>query len=73
MRLKYPGEGKSNKEGELLTILTEVVFLFELVPSFNSATQESQKYNAFEKDIAVVNIFFGSSTVFGLKKSAYFL
>ena len=29
MRLKYPGEGKSNKEGELLTILTEVVFLFQ--------------------------------------------
>ena len=28
MRLKYPGEGKSNKEGELITILTEVVFLF---------------------------------------------
>ena len=72
MRRKYPGEGKSNKEGELLTILTEVVFLF-LFHSINFDTQESQKYNAFEKDVAVVNIFFGSSTVFGLKNSAYFL
>ena len=34
--------------------------------------QESMYYNAFEKDIAVVNIFFGISTVFGLKNSAYF-
>ena len=30
---------------------------------------ESQYYNAYEKDIAVVNIFFGSSTVFGLESS----
>ena len=27
--------------------------------------QENQYYNAYEKDIAVVNIFFGGSTVFG--------
>ena len=33
---------------------------------------ESQYYNAYEKDIAVVNIFFGSSTVFGLESSTYF-
>ena len=33
--------------------------------------QESAFYNAFEKDIAVVNIFFGSSTVFGLDISHF--
>ena len=32
-------------------------------------SQESEHYNVYEKDIAVVNIFFGSSTVFGLEKS----
>ena len=33
--------------------------------------QESVFYNAFEKDIAVVNIFFASSTVFGLDTSHF--
>ena len=33
--------------------------------------QESAFYNAFEKDIAVVNIFFASSTVFGLDTSHF--
>ena len=28
-------------------------------------------YNAYEKDIAVVNIFFGSSTVFGEEMSCH--
>ena len=29
---------------------------------------EDPDYNAYEKDIAVVNIFFGESTVFGERK-----
>ena len=36
-------------------------------------SQESEHYNVYEKDIAVVNIFFGSSTVFGLKSTLYFV
>ena len=31
----------------------------------NDLIQGSDSYNAYEKDIAVVNIFFGASTVFG--------
>ena len=31
--------------------------------------QEEAYYNAYEKDIAVVNIFFGGSTVFGEEMS----
>ena len=38
----------------------------------DSKKGEGQYYNAYEKDIAVVNIFFGSSTVFGLESSTYF-
>ena len=29
----------------------------------------AQQYNAYEKDIAVVNLFFGDSTVFGKPQS----
>ena len=38
----------------------------------DSTQGESQYYNAYEKDIAVANIFFGSSSVFGLESSTYF-
>ena len=33
----------------------------------NEESQENHYYNAYDKDIAVVNVFFGSSTVFGLE------
>ena len=36
-----------------------------LVFTMNDAIQGEPYYNAYEKDIAVVNIFFGGSTVFG--------
>ena len=42
------------------------MLLFDLIT--DSTKGESQYYNAYEKDIAVVNIFFGSATVFGLEK-----
>ena len=60
LRLKYPNDMAGK---ELITQLTEVLpktliwyfFVFKGKPT----------YNAYEKDIAVVNIFFGDSTVFG--------
>ena len=39
-------------------------FFSEDVPKLNSL-QGDKLYNAYEKDIAIVNIFFGESTVFG--------
>ena len=36
-----------------------------LVFTMNDPIQGEAYYNAYEKDIAVVNIFFGGSTVFG--------
>ena len=36
-----------------------------LVFTINDPIQGEAYYNAYEKDIAVVNIFFGGSTVFG--------
>ena len=33
--------------------------------------QGSPSYNAFEKDIALVNIYFGDSTVFGEPSNPY--
>ena len=35
----------------------------------NDPIQGDTYYNAYEKDIAVVNIFFGGSTVFGEEMS----
>ena len=35
----------------------------------NDQTQGDAYYNAYKKDIAVVNIFFGGSTVFGEEMS----
>ena len=67
MRLKYPN---SLEHGELITSLTKVIFdkhdneaslIFFLIFAF----QGFDFYNAYEKDIAVVNIFFGGSTAFG--------
>ena len=63
MRLKYPNE---MAEKELVTWLTEVLlqkFLMWKVKCF--FLQGDKLYNAYERDIAIVNIFFGESTVFG--------
>ena len=38
-----------------------------LVFIMNDPIHEDPYYNAYEKDIAVVNIFFGGSTAFGKK------
>ena len=60
LRLKYP----SAPEKELLASLTQVLIQNALFIK-NDPIQGEAYYNAFEKDIAVVNIFFGGSTVFG--------
>ena len=39
-----------------------------LLFTINDPLQGEAYYNAYEKDIAVVNIFFGGSTVFGEEK-----
>ena len=67
MRLKYPN---SLEHEELITSLTKVIFdkndgkaSLIFCPPFTF--QGFDSYNAYEKDIAVVNIFFGGSTAFG--------
>ena len=37
--------------------------------NFPTSQQGNLDYNAYEKDIAIVNIFFGESTVFGEETS----
>ena len=63
LRLKYP----SNPEKELLVSLTQVL-IRNASFVMNDLIQGEAYYNAYEKDIAVVNIFFGGSTVFGEEK-----
>ena len=77
MRLKYP---QSMVDNELLSSLTEVNFVkfpniqclayiltnINFIYNNKSTHQKGNpEYNAYEKDIAVVNLYFGDSTVFG--------
>ena len=63
MRLKYPNK---MAEKELITSLTEVSLKWFIQGEADfSLSQGDKVYNAYEKDIAIVNIFFGESTVFG--------
>ena len=50
---------------EILSSLSEVFFQFKRRYLILRHFQENPAYNAYEKDIAVVNIFFGQSTAFG--------
>ena len=55
------------QKSELLSSLTKVALLIKT--NHSSGTKPfkgSPQYNAYEKDIAVVNLFFGESTVFGI-------
>ena len=65
LRLKYPKI--SWTEQELLVSLTQVSIPNASIDHY--PLQEEAYYNAYEKDIAVVNIFFGGSTVFGEEMS----
>ena len=65
MRLKYPKI--SWEEQELLGSLTQVLIPNASIDHYK--LKGDAYYNAYEKDIAVVNIFFGGSTVFGEEMS----
>ena len=64
MRLVHP-DGMA--ERELITSLDKVIFTHIISEKYQICVFLPQKeyYNAFEKDIAVVNIFLGKPTVFG--------
>ena len=50
---------------ELISSLTQVSANSLNLISYQPLYQDQVSYNAYEKDIAIVNIFFGDSTVFG--------
>ena len=62
MRLVHPDW---MAEKELITSLIKVLIHQVVVLEQFHFSFQGEYYNAFEKDIAVVNIFFGKSTVFG--------
>ena len=54
-------------ERELISSLAKVIQLLKQASDLiNLCYQDHVHYNAYEKDIAIVNIFFGESTVFGI-------
>ena len=59
VRRSYPTHRMTQEE--LLTSLTEVTFCLQNNSIFD---KDDPTYSAYERDIAVVNIFFGDSTVF---------
>ena len=63
LRREYPFKSMASKE--ILAVLTKVccdLICFRILCSF---FQDDPKYNAYKRDIAVVNLFFGDSAVFG--------
>ena len=51
---------------ELISSLVKVILLLNQASDLTIfCRQDDVHYNAYEKDIAIVNIFFGKSTVFG--------
>ena len=62
LRLKYPN---SMTDRELISSLVKVDSNSSNLRSYQPFYQDQVSYNAYEKDIAIVNIFFGDSTVFG--------
>jgi hypothetical protein len=67
LRREYPT--LRMEEDEILKHLTEVTIHLHTNPM--PSLQGDPMYNAYERDLAVVNIFFGHSTVFGESKDAY--
>ena len=66
VRSVYPTE--KLQENELLSSLALVMFPVMTKHSNydNESLKGSPQYDAYEKDIAVVNLYFGDSTVFGI-------
>ena len=60
LRLKYP---YAMDEKEIITSLTKVGQV--KLDHQDLFHQGEERYNAYEKDIAIVNIFFGEPTVYG--------
>ena len=81
MRPRYP---QSMADEELFSSLTKVNdfnqhsrYLYNFILFYTQLRLKplkgNPKYNAYEKDIAVVNIYFGDSTVFGIVHNMAFL
>ena len=61
-------------ERELISSLAKVILDLKQTSDLISLCYQDQvHYNAYEKDIAIVNIFFGESTVFGQLQYCMFL
>ena len=56
-------------ERELISSLTKVILDNEQKLTNQPFYQDHVYYNAYEKDIAIVNIFFGDTTGFGESQS----
>ena len=63
--LRYNYHTQEQRSEELLQGLTEVNVLGFGIDNYHLYFQSDSVYNAFERDVAMVNIFFGKSTVIG--------
>ena len=59
------------KDGELLATKTKVASINSYFIPKQLIFQVEEKYNPFERDIAVINIFYGTATAMGKKQSWY--
>ena len=63
LRREYPSRSMASEE--ILSVLTKVSCNSIRFRILCSLMQDDPKYNAYKRDIAVVNLFFGNSAVFG--------
>ena len=64
LRDEYPLDSMASDE--ILTSRVQEKVMYDVWQRHRqNAAQDGSKYNAFERDIAVVNLFFGDSAVFG--------
>ena len=64
-RESYPNQNM--KDGELLTTKTMVASVNSFSLPKQLIFQVEEKYNPFERDIAVINMFYGTATAMGKK------
>ena len=64
MRKEYPHSSMASDE--ILSVLTEVAINLQELLFTDFSLQDDPRYNAYERDIAVVNFFFPDLTAFGL-------
>ena len=64
MRKEYPHSSMASYE--ILSVLTEVAILLQELLFIEFSLQDDPQYNAYKRDIAVVNFFFPDLTAFGL-------